>query len=435
MKITGLVVENFKNIRVVEVNPEGAIVEITGDNGAGKSSLLDAIWAAIANADHAVAEPVRRGEDVAVIRVDFGEIRVTRKFRAKEGGGHTTTIVVEDADGKKSTSPQTLLNSFYNALTIDPVRFMGMKPEEQFDTLRALVPDVDFDAIDEADEKDRDERTEINRDAKALQAQADGITVPADAPTETIDEAALVQQLQQAGEHNADIERRKANRDNAARDIAAKRATKEERFAEAARLRALADAAEAEGLQADKDADELQSRLDAAPALPEPINTVDLTAKIAAARATNALVDARKRKTELVAKAREKERASEQLTTRIEKRAKDTRAAIAAAKIPVEGIGFGVKCVTLNGFPFDQASSAQKLRASIGIACALNPKLRTIIIKDGALIGSANWQIMREFAEQNDLQIFVETVESDRPGAVVIEDGMVKAAAQAVAAE
>ena len=44
LRIVGLVAENVKRIEVVELKPTGDVVEITGKNGSGKTSLLDAIW-------------------------------------------------------------------------------------------------------------------------------------------------------------------------------------------------------------------------------------------------------------------------------------------------------------------------------------------------------------------------------------------------------
>jgi recombinational DNA repair ATPase RecF len=42
MKITKLIAENVKKLSVVEITPDGNLVQITGKNGQGKSSVLDA---------------------------------------------------------------------------------------------------------------------------------------------------------------------------------------------------------------------------------------------------------------------------------------------------------------------------------------------------------------------------------------------------------
>ena len=51
MKIVQLHAENYKRLRTVEISPDGNIVTIGGRNGAGKSSILDAIYVALGGAD------------------------------------------------------------------------------------------------------------------------------------------------------------------------------------------------------------------------------------------------------------------------------------------------------------------------------------------------------------------------------------------------
>ena len=50
MKILTLTAENFMRLAAVEITPDGNMVQITGRNGMGKSSVLNAIWAAIERA-------------------------------------------------------------------------------------------------------------------------------------------------------------------------------------------------------------------------------------------------------------------------------------------------------------------------------------------------------------------------------------------------
>ena len=47
MKILQLIVQNFKNITIAEVTPTGGTIIISGENGAGKSALLDSFWMAL----------------------------------------------------------------------------------------------------------------------------------------------------------------------------------------------------------------------------------------------------------------------------------------------------------------------------------------------------------------------------------------------------
>ena len=47
MKIIEFRAERFKRLSAVDITPEGNTVIISGKNGQGKSSVLDAIWLAL----------------------------------------------------------------------------------------------------------------------------------------------------------------------------------------------------------------------------------------------------------------------------------------------------------------------------------------------------------------------------------------------------
>ncbi|MGB9067291.1 MAG: ATP-binding protein [Candidatus Acidiferrales bacterium] len=63
MRLTNLCVENFKRIVAIEITPAPGVTEISGANGAGKSSTLDAIAVWIDGLKVAPAEPIRKGAE------------------------------------------------------------------------------------------------------------------------------------------------------------------------------------------------------------------------------------------------------------------------------------------------------------------------------------------------------------------------------------
>ena len=99
--------------------------------------------------------------------------------------------------------------------------------------------------------------------------------------------------------------------------------------------------------------------------------------------------------------------------------------ALAAAQMPVDGLGFDDGGVTFGGVPFAQASSAEQIRVSLAMAMALNPTLRVVRICDGSLLDADSMAAIRAAAEAADVQVFVEMVGDGGgdPAAVVIEDG------------
>lgn len=117
MKIISLTSENFKRLQAVEIRPGGNLVEITGRNGQGKSSVLDSIWAALAGKDACPSVPIRKGKERARIKLDLGELVVTRTFVLQENGDYTTQIAVENAQGARYPSPQRMIDALLGELT------------------------------------------------------------------------------------------------------------------------------------------------------------------------------------------------------------------------------------------------------------------------------------------------------------------------------
>lgn len=424
MKIVTLLAENIKRLVAVEISPDGNLVQITGKNGAGKTSVLDSIWWALAGASHIQAAPIRKGADKARIRLDLGELVVTRTFNRQKGDAEkvTTSLTVESADGAVFRSPQKMLDDLLGELSFDPLAFARAKPAEQVNMLRRLVPDIDFDEIEQLNQRDYDQRRDINRRAKELRAQAGGIDVTG-APTEGIDEGALVAKLEEAGEHNAEIERRKARREAVQKEIERLHEANVAADDEIKGLELRIQKLRLEQQERDGKREELERRLHAADPLPHPIDTATIRAEIERARAHNAALEKAARRRKLEAEAEELEARSEALTGAMEERNEAKAKAIAAANLPVPGLAFGDGAVTLNGVPFDQASDAEQLRASVAIAAALNPKLRVIRIRDGSLLDENGLRLVAELAEQQDMQVWVERVDSSGKVGFVIEDG------------
>jgi DNA repair exonuclease SbcCD ATPase subunit len=418
LKIIQLQAENVKKITAVSITPKGSLVEIRGRNGAGKTSVLDAIMWAIAGADKVQAEPIRKGQTNAQIRVDMGDVIVTRKFRKREDGSTASSVVLENADGARHTSPQKMLDSWLGRLTIDPLEFARMKPKEQFDALKGLVPGYDFDQMAGLNKRDYDKRADLNRRAKEAATLAQAIQIPEAMPTEKVDESALVKEMGEVGEFNAMIDRRKEGREQVAAGIA----TKEER-AESLRHEALRLEQEAEAIEAEIAAD--KKKLADAPPLPEKKDAAAIIARLEKAKADNAMIDRaglRKAHLETAAKLETEAKA---LTDAMEDRENAKRTAIAAAKLPVEGIEFGDGVILLNGNPFDQASDAERLRTSIAIAMAGNPRIRVIRVRDGSLLDDDGMQLVAQMAEKHGYQVWVEAVDSSGKTGIVIEDGHV----------
>lgn len=451
MKIISLTAENVKKLSVVQITPDGNLVQITGKNGQGKSSVLDAIWWALAGQSNIQSAPIRKDATEARITLDLGDIIVKRTFKRRmekddQGNerpaeGYTTSIIVENADGARFPSPQKMLDGLLGALSLDPIAFANAEPKAQFEMLKRFVPGVDFAAVDKANAADYEARTVANRRAKEARTMADSITVPPNLPDSPIDESALLDSIQKGADENTKIEQRKAARTQAERDMGdalASAASLREQAAKAVsdaeaqaallirNAKSAADATLARAAEADRKSAELKKRLAEAPQLPSPTDIAALRAQLTAAKDVNAQIAARARRAEYEKSASEHEAESKRLTSAMDKREADKRKAIAEAKLPIPNVEFGNGMILMNGVPFEQASDAEKLRASVAIAMATNPKLRVIRVRDGSLLDEDGIKLLAEMADAADCQVWMERVDSSGKIGFVLEDGHLK---------
>lgn len=441
IRVIRLEAQNVKRIRAVDITPDGALVAITGRNEQGKSTVLDCLWWALAGAKNIQSVPIRTGESTAAIRLTLGtppdrvELVVERRFTAKSSYLH-----VENADGSPFASPQMLLDRLLGALTFDPLAFTRMKPVEQFDQLRRAVKiDLDFDALDRATQAEYARRTELQRQARDRAAQARGIPLPDDLPEQPIDTEALLDVIARGDTDNAAIETERAARAGRERDRAfavtsADHTAAEVRAAQAkiAELEATI-AALRQQIVADQETESRQrlhaqaigAELAALPPLPAPVDTTATRAALRQAQTTNEWIAQRARSRAMAEEAEALQAQADQLTASMEARAQQRADAIAAARMPVEGLSLGDKCVIYQGLPFDQASLAVRIRVSLAIAMATGSELRVVRIVEGSALDSASMALVREMAEQHDFQVWVEAMREDGKTGIVIEDGEV----------
>jgi len=465
--LTELQIEDFKRISFVKMAVRPGITEISGPNGAGKSSALDAVamWLDGLKVKDAPSEPIRNGANRARIRGRLGEMYVIRTITRKKGGGHDTEIRFEPAEGKGKPYPATQrqLNDLIGEHNLDPLDFIRLDTKGKFDALRVFVPGFDFEKAAREHAGDFARRTDVGRLADEARAGAALIAVPEGTPAEPIDERALTQELEQAGQTNLDIERRRGRREKALeaiRDARATAAAVDQQIASAtaqaeafrdreierleAQIKALQQQIETtrtecaqaiatetesfrtEAANATQRADELQAKLDAAGELPAPVDTAAISQRIEAARKTNQDVARAQQRAKYLAVAAQYDAEYETLTAQIKAREKAKQDAIAAAKLPIEGIEFGDGEIRYKGAPFEQASTAQKLRVAVARMVALNPTLRLGWIRDASLLDDESYAELQRLSAEHDMDILIETVRPIGKDAVVLQDGRVK---------
>lgn len=414
MKIVSLQAENVKRLRAVEIRPDGALVVIKGKNGAGKSSVLDAIWMALGGKSAIPSEPVRTGNKKASIRLELTDLVVTRTL-TPDGGG---TLKVEGKDGTKFSSPQAMLDKLVANLSFDPLEFSRMKPKAQAATLSALVG-LDFSKQEIERQKHFERRTDVNREVKRLEGELSGVREHRDAPADELSVAAMMDELRAGEAVHAKIAKAVADAKLEERKAADARAEVEKLRSRAIELKGIAE-------QADKKADALSlegySLAKTAP------DVAAMRTRIASADAVNTKVRENKKRAELAKKLSVQRAAAEGLTDSIQSIDDDKQRQLQEAAFPLPGLSLTYDGVTLNNLPFEQASSAEQLRASVAIGLALNPKLRVLLVRDGSLLDEDSLRLVAEMATAKDAQVWVERVGTHDAIGVLIEDGAVAGA-------
>lgn len=437
MKLLYLEIEGFKRIVVAKIKRAGNVMNITGKNGQGKTSVMDAIETLMGGKDAAPAVPVHLGADRALIRGHLGEkeveLVVTRIFEHDADGEIKHQLKVTRPEGnKREARGQSLLDEFYGVLSFDAAAFLGMKPPAQVQ-LVARLAGIDIDKINDLNAKDYEARTEINRDAKKLEARIAGAVVPAGTPEKSVDVADLVLKISEAGKHNAQIAARKKRREdvreritNLLQMIEDFEAKNVERQADIVKLQELIASTTAENAARAKEIADLDAKLKAAPPLPAESDASILSQQLTHATAINDAVRIRQTRDTEREELKELLENSEKLTAAREARIEMMREKIAAAKLPVEGLELTDKGLLLNKLPFDQASYAQQLKASTAIGMRLNPKFRVILIREASALDQESKRVVYDLARAEDYDVWMETVSEGKPDAesFVIEDGL-----------
>lgn len=458
MKVVQLIAENVKKLKAIMIKPDGNVVKISGDNEQGKTTVLDCIWWALGGTKNIQDMPIRSGEKKAKIEVRLGEdenaidLIVTRRF--SESG---STIEVTNKDGDVKKSPQAILDGIMGKLSFDPLAFSKAKKEEQVQTLLKIVdlkhdhaklaaiagipfvagetPIVD---INNAYAAVYSSRTAVNSEVSMYEGQLKQYentveTVPV-VVTELIAERDRLFSINKGNE--AFRNSIKAVIEESGR-LTQKKNDKEKRLTEIdleiVRLTNLRSEIASEVASLQFNIEECENRIHKHDDDVKNLKYEDMTKineKIANADKQNRDAKDWESKQNIVANLNEKTYKSEALTKTLEKIKEYKETLIAQAKFPIPGMGFSSDGVTIDKIPFDQCSAAQKLKVSVAVAMALNPKLRVIRIDDGSLLGPANMKIIEEMAKENDYQIWMEVVDVSGKVGIYIEDGEVKNVAE-----
>ena len=395
---------NVKRVRLLRVEVNGApLVLLNGQNGAGKTSAQDAFMMLFSDKRAECPEPVTRGEEKGEAWAEFGPYRLRKRWRAS-GGRATVDLTYE---GEAVKRPQETLDGLFGEaerrrFAFDPFSWCDLPDKAMADAL-ADAAGLDLGALDASIEAAYGRRTVAGRDVKAARGRLDAMgEVDPDAPAE---EESVADLLAAAGAR--------------------------------AEVEAKADAAEHEHQRLIEEVAQLERRLNQARLDRDRAGetVANLRASIldgetaVALRERVAEVEDRNRRARAAASRRaaaadlaSEEAKHAELDAEVDRLRAERVARIEAAALPA-GLGFDeAGRVTLGGFPFDQAGTAEKLRAAVELWLTKAPRLRVILVRRGESLDRKRVTLVRELAREHRAHVLMERVTEDDELRVVVED-------------
>lgn len=199
MRVQKIKIQNILGLESLEIEP-GAITQITGENGSGKTSCLDAIRCALSGGSDAtlLRQGAEHGE--VILLLDDGT-QIERKITASD-----SSVTVKHPQFGKISKPAAYLKNLADALSLNPVAFLTASKKDRVDQLLQAIPmkvtadqlgfvpvealngtnldDHALTAIGKIAKSIYDLRTGLNRAEKEKRATANQMTetLPEDAP-------------------------------------------------------------------------------------------------------------------------------------------------------------------------------------------------------------------------------------------------------------
>lgn len=167
--ITRISIRNFKKLTECTLTPTGDITVFAGDSGQGKTSVLQAVRAALTGAD---PEVITQGQDQATVFLEFGDgSTIERVIRST---GEDGLMVSQEGRHLDKAQAKAFLKALAGQGVFDPVRWVQLgggdkagrterRREQRDQLLRAIPMSLSIDEVAEAIEELGEDATEAFR--------------------------------------------------------------------------------------------------------------------------------------------------------------------------------------------------------------------------------------------------------------------------------
>lgn len=409
--ITRLEIVDFKRIEAAAIDADtGKPIVLTGNNGQGKTSILDAVMFALTRKGS--EKPIRNGAESATVALTLSNGTASTFTVKRKMKGDNAYLDVTTAEGAKMPSPQKFLDSLIGNLAFDPEAFTRLKSKEQADALRIAVG-LDTSDLDDSYKISYAQRTEANRVKDNAEKLYKAAPVVAGSPLEAKSASELVTKrdilykelamTETSVEAVGQCESKICDCENEIKALENKLIS----------LRELLDRHTEDRTSLKRASEDRQK---ATGGHTEAIETI--TVELQGIDAHNASVETHNRQIRERDTLKESYQASIKRSTEIDNEVKRIQAEresrIAAAKFPIPGLTIEDDTVLVNDVPFSDLNTAERIKVSTLIAMAQNPSLKVIFVREGALVSRANLALLKTLADENGCQLWME-VFSEEP--------------------
>ncbi len=418
VKIASLELENVKRIKAVRLVPtEKGLTVIGGNNGQGKTSVLDAIAWALGGDRYRPSSPERDGSVVPPrIRI------VLNNGLVVERAGKNSALRVTDPTGHRGG--QQLLNSFVEELALNLPKFMEASGKEKADTLLKIIGVGDQLYLLENKEKQLyNQRLTIGRiaDQKAKYAKEmpfyDGV------PETPVSAMELIQRQQEILLRNAENQKKRSRVQELAQELRQTEKTLED---QTDRLRRLLEEQTQTQYKLDRLRENLQEARKTAQELLDE-STVQLEADLQNIDAINIKVRANLDREKAEAEAQGYSRQYDALTEELEKTRQEKYELLHGARMPLEELSVENGELTYRGKRWDGMSSSEQLKVSAAIVRELNPRCGFVLLDKLEQMDLSTLQEFGAWLEKENLQAIATRVSTGGECSVIIEDGSTQA--------
>ncbi len=435
--ITKIEIKNVKGIRHVAIVAK-PVNEISGKNGAGKSSVLDSITFALAGRDFVDREALRSGEQEGAIWLETDEFTFERKLTEKDQKG---TLTIRAKNGSKAL--QTDIDKLINTATFDPMKFCQASGRERIEIAKKILSDEQYMELNllskECDEQ-ISERVLLHREIQKIGQPAIPLQPrPATGRLEQAQAALLAIVTENQNRRNsllvADglVQQRKLK--EADLEIGQKRIqdTKEAIKELEERILSYKEGMKAQIAHTEKIEQQIKDLLVAesqafAGKIQPDFEAHDKAKAELEEAQKDALIEDAYQRYEAEMKALERKNIEYGVQDSKVRALQERRAGIIA-----DALGEGFEychdgyLIRYNGVLFDQLSQAEKVLAACKIIFKTNPKIRVVCVRDGSLLDSDTTQALIEECQRHNFQLWIETVGAgSSEDAIVIEEGSLK---------